>query len=375
METKGAVGGVTWGDQMDAANHSGGAWRKCPQSPSQKWERQPLQAPAIPFLLQDERECREAAHTLYRHVKEMGLSIHQTALQGMWLCHPEANPEVLTCLNNQVLLMIAEYHLIKGSLGSHSVAPVLPEALELILPPLEEYLPGNFQGSRDFRMSDRANTLQIVVWLHRLDLAATYGRSVTTSLEVDRYDMGPLLGYFLALGTSGLIFEEVSLADHRARRKELQQEVKLLIQTWDREMNKERKKSVKRRLDQRRKDLRKVEELLLDQECLMGIRGEHSSVGDEPHPKGGLDTIVEGVTEEAVQDPGTTPPSNTTPEQEAERPMEVEGSQSPITASDDAVFTGTGEMGVEAGMPTLWVHSTPERPEDDGEGASGGNAS
>ena len=144
METKGAVGGVTWGDQMDAADQAGGARRKHPQSPSQKWECQPLQAPAIPFPLQDERECCEAAHTLYRHVGEMGPSTHQTALQGMRLCHWEANLEVLTCLNNQVLLMIAEYHLTKGSLGSHSVTPVLPEVLKLMLPPLEEYLPGNF---------------------------------------------------------------------------------------------------------------------------------------------------------------------------------------------------------------------------------------
>ena len=89
----------------------------------------------------------------------MGLSTHQTALQGMWLCHSEADPEALTCLNNQVLLMIAEYHLTKGSLGSHSVTPVLVRMLESMLPPLEEYLPGNFQGSHDFRVTDQANTL------------------------------------------------------------------------------------------------------------------------------------------------------------------------------------------------------------------------
>ena len=48
-----------------------------------------------------------------------------------------------------------------------------------------------------------------------------------------------------------------------------------------------------------------MEEVLSEQECRMGIRGEHSSVGDEPHPDQGPDVIVEGVTVEAAQDTGT----------------------------------------------------------------------
>ena len=55
--------------------------------------------------------------------------------------------------------------------------------------------------------------------------------------------------------------------------------------------------------------------------------------------------------------------------------MDVDDPQSPITASDDAILTGAGELGVEAEMATLRVDSTPERPEDDGEEASGGDAS
>ena len=55
--------------------------------------------------------------------------------------------------------MIVEYHLTKASLGTHSVTLVLPEVLKSMLPPLDEYLPGEFQGSHDFRVADRANTL------------------------------------------------------------------------------------------------------------------------------------------------------------------------------------------------------------------------
>ena len=50
--------------------------------------------------------------------------------------------------------------------------------------------------------------------------------------------------------------------------------------------------------------------------------------------------------------------------------MDVDNPQSPITASDDAVLSGTGEAGVEE-MATLRVASTPERREDDEGEASG----
>ena len=60
------------------------------------------------------------------------------------------------------------------------------------------------------RIVDQANTLCVAAWLNHLDLTATYGRAVTTSLEVDHYDMGPLLSYFLAPGMTGLTFDDVA---------------------------------------------------------------------------------------------------------------------------------------------------------------------
>ena len=51
--------------------------------------------------------------------------------------------------------------------------------------------------------------------------------------------------------------------------------------------------------------------------------------------------------------------------------MDMDNPQSPITASDDAVLSGTREAGVEAEMATLRVTSTPERCGDDEEEASG----
>ena len=48
------------------------------------------------------------------------------------------------------------------------------EAVGDLLPPLEEYRTGSdFQGTRDVRVLERAKTLRVAVWLHRLDMAAT----------------------------------------------------------------------------------------------------------------------------------------------------------------------------------------------------------
>ena len=120
-----------------------------------------------------------------------------------------------------------------------------------------------------------------------------------------------------------------------------------------------------------------MKQVLSEQERLMGIRGEHSSVGDEPHPDQGPDVIVESVTVEGAPDTGTTLSSDvqgamaTAPGEVMERLMDVDDPQSPITARDDAVLSGTGEAGVEEEMATIRVASTPERCEDDeGEASS-----
>ena len=116
-----------------------------------------------------------------------------TALRGLREGHPELGAEELQRLNNQVLLMIAEYHLMSTNQGTHHVLPVLPEGAARLIPPLEDYLPGSFDGCRDVRVTDRAQILRVAAWLHRLDLHATYGAEITASPQVEDYDIGPLL--------------------------------------------------------------------------------------------------------------------------------------------------------------------------------------
>ena len=92
-----------------------------------------------------------------------------TALRGLRESHPEMGAEELQRLNNQVLLMIAEYHLTSASQGTHRILPVLPEGAARLMPPLDSYLPGSFDGCRDVRVTNRAQILRVAAWLHRLE--------------------------------------------------------------------------------------------------------------------------------------------------------------------------------------------------------------
>ena len=60
------------------------------------------------------------------------------------------------------------------------------------------------------RVKDKAKTLWVAAWLHRLDTAATFRKAATMSLEMARHSMGPLLEYFLVLKTSNLTLQEIA---------------------------------------------------------------------------------------------------------------------------------------------------------------------
>ena len=81
--------------------------------------------PTAPFPLQDREGRLQALQTLYEEAGEHKLASEITALRGLQVIHPEMGADDLQRLNNQVLLMIAEYHLTSASQGTHSIQPVL----------------------------------------------------------------------------------------------------------------------------------------------------------------------------------------------------------------------------------------------------------
>ena len=312
-----------------------------------------------------------------------------TALRGLREGHPEMGAEELQRLNNQVLLMIAEYHLTSASQGTHHILPVLPEGAARLIPPLDDYLPGSFDGCRNVRVTDRAQVLRVTVWLHHLDLHATYGTEIAASPQVEDYDIGPLLEYFLMPKLSDITLEEVatrvaqencwdmeiSLRDLHEERDSLRNEIELLARDRDNEQRRETKKTLKRRLDTHRRELHSNQEHISRLEELLGLEQSW----EPPTGQGRLNVIIEETTEMTVMmadeaESGATPPGGltgdaTVPKRETEQDMETDRPGSPVTPNEDDLLMGAGAADVETGIASLHVDS-PIKPGGDGDAAT-----
>ena len=345
--------------------------------------------PTVPFPLRDHEGRLQAIRTLYEEAGENRPASEMTALRGLREGHPELGAEELQRLNNQVLLMIAEYHLTSASQGTHHVLPVLPDGATRLMPPLDEYLPGSFDGCRNVRVTDRAQILRVAAWLHHLDLCATYGAEIAASPQVEDYDIGPLLEYFLMPKLSDITLREVasrvaqenrrdmeiSLRDLHEERDSLQNEIELLARAQDNEQRREAKKTLKKQLDTSRRELHSNQEHISWLEELLGLEQSR----EPPTGQGRFDVIVEETTETTVMmadeaESGATPPGGLTrdtnaPKRETEQDMETEGPGSPVTPNEDDLLTGAGAADVETGIASLHVDS-PGRPGGDSDTAT-----
>ena len=395
--TAGVQGAVrSMGGTGDSSTWSGRAESREPRttrSSSRKTRRSQSRrrdsSPTVPFPLQEHEGRLQAIRMLYEEAGGNRLASEMTALRGLREGHPELGAEELQRLNNQVLLMIAKYHLTSASQGTHRILPVLPEGAARLIPPLEDYLPGSFDGCRDVRVTDRAQILCVAIWLHRLDLRATYGVEITASPRVEDYDIGPLLEYFLMPKLSDITLGEVasrvaeenrrdmesSLRDLHEERDSLQNEIELFARARDNEQRREAKKTLKKRLDTSRRKLHSNQESISQLEELLGLEQSR----EPPTGQGHLDVIVEGTTEMTVvmadeTESGATPPGGPTgdanaPKRETKQDMETEGLGSPVTPNEDDLLTGAGTADVETGIASLHVDS-PDRPGGDGDTAT-----
>ena len=392
------VQGTAWdmGGAGDSSSRSGRAASREPRTTrSSSWKRRRSQSRrrdsrlTVPFPLQEHEGRLQAIWTLYEEAREHRLASEMTALRGLREGHPEMGAEELQRLNNQVLLMIAEYHLTSASQGTHHVLPVLPEGAAWLIPPLDDYLPGSFDGCHDVRVMDWAQILRVTAWLHCLDLSATYGVEIAASPRVEDYDIGPLLEYFLMPKLSDITLEEVaarvaqencrdmeiSLRDLHKERDSLRNEIELLARARDNEQWRETKKTLKRRLDTRRKELHSNHERISRLEELLGLEQSR----EPPTAQGCLDVIVEETTETTVMtaeeaESGATPPGGptgdaTAPVRETEQDMETEGPGSPVTPNEDDLLTGASTADVEMGIASLHIDS-PAKPGGDGDAAT-----
>ena len=181
MEKGGADDGQSWVEQAEAEDDFK---RDRLTKHRRSQSRRQKDRPTLPFLLQDDGGRCTSTQQLYEHAGQQPPAHHNEATVGITHLHPEVLPCEARSLGNQVLCMIAEYHLTSNAQGSSSLSPVFLEAVRDLLPPIENYIGGGtFQGTRDMRVVERTKTLQIATWLHRLDMVAEGDEIASQTLE------------------------------------------------------------------------------------------------------------------------------------------------------------------------------------------------
>ena len=296
-------------------------------------------------------------------------------------------------LGNQVICMIAEYHLTGSARGPSSLSPILLEEAATLLPPIKDYVPGiTFEGTRDVRVMDHARTLRVAAWLHQLDMAAGGDGMASETLEASRHSQGPLLESFLTPMMSNLTFQEVvdcvvyenqhnaerSLHNLRAHCARTHKELDDLTKAHGEESDKSSQKRIKKEIDMRRKDLESLRERISYHELhLRQDPSEDNTPSDDSLFSHGAQ--AEMATASGVNDTpsesATTQASDPPPAEGQTHAMEVDDEgirsrpASPASPADDDLLMGGGAIGVEADLAHLTV-SSPRSPNGEGEEAS-----
>ena len=241
---------------------------------------------------------------------------------------------------------------------------------------------GDFQRNRNLRVLERAKTLLVAVWLHRLDLATTGDGEASYSLEITWHGRGPLVGFLLAPQASSLMFEEVVdqvLVENRYKiessldniwglQAQLQRELDDLSQAHEGELEKSAWKMMKRDMERRWRDLKDLKSTISQYKSRLG-GAQVQSEGGLAHDDGPSNSEAEGTmatTPVADDTPAVsaTPESLTSPPGEEQiHSMEVDDGDdsqipaSPISHREDEHLTGGGAVGVEGEMANLMVSS------------------
>ena len=283
--------------------------------------------------------------------------------------------------------MIAEYHLTDLTQGMSSISPVLLEVARDLLPPVQDHLAGGeFQGTRDVRVMERAKTLRIAAWLHHLDMAADRDETASLSLEAAQHGRGPLLELLLAPMMSSLTFTEVvecvlaenwhrvksSLDDLQGCHAQLQGELGDLIESHRRESLKSSRKRIKKEIDLRQKDLESLSIAISQHESSLG-RGRDqpeetttSDDGSSDHCARDAEEAAMAITPVADNAPPVSAMTHSPDPPPVEKPthsMEVDDGNdgqcpaSPVSPGEDDLLTGGGAAGVEGEMTNLKVSS------------------
>ena len=387
METGGAGDGQSWANRAEAsakAEFQQARPPKHPRSQSRKWEV----VPTLPFPLQDSKGRHASVMKLYDHAAEQPPPPDGVAGEAIRHLHTHMLPRDARHLGNQVVCMIAEYHLTSSTRVSLTQSPILPEAAKPLLPNLKSYVPNiSFEGLRDVRVVDCAKALWVAVWLHRLDMSVRGDKVASESLDASRHCLGHLLESFLVPATHGLSFREVVTrclyknrrdAQHRlddlvAHRNRVHEELDGLMEAHREAMGATQRRA-KKDMDLRRCDLESLKAHISFVESHLQEGSPERDVQDDlPHRNAETEMSPEARADDAPSESATAPvpgsPPNEDPTMEVDEGAVGLPPTSPVSRDDDDLLSGNVAAGVEAVLAHLTV-SSPSGQEVEGEEAS-----
>ena len=388
METGGVGDGQTWAKQVETSVEAKFQWARPPKHPvPNQGDGRQGQDFSFPFWM---RRGGSPPLRNYKYAGEQPSPWDDVAGRAIRHLHPEILPRDAQRLGNQVSCMIAEYHLTSSARVSKTMCPVLPEAAKLLLPAIKTYVSNiSFEGTRDMRVLDCARTLQVAVWLHRLDMAVGGDQLASEALDVSRHCLGHFLESFLTLTTHDLMFREVVTcclyenrrdAEHRLNdlvkhRNRIREELNDLVEAH-RDASGSSRRRMKKEIDLQHKELEGLKGRISHEESYL-----QEDVPEQDAPKGGdaLDQCAEVVmppssgVNNAPSEGAVAPVSSSPPDEDCA--MEVdEGAvspppTSPVSQEDDDLLDENGAVEVEAGLAHLMV-SSPSGQVREGEDAS-----
>ena len=389
METGGVGDGQSWPEQVEAGLEVEFQQNR-PVKHRQSLSRKREARPTLPFPLQDTEGRLTSVLRLYEHAGEQPVPRDDVAGRGIMHLHPQVLPREARHLGNQVICMIAEYHLTSSAWVSSSLCPVLPEAAKRLLPPIKSYVPRvTFEGTRDVRVLDRAMTLQVAAWLHQLDMSIGGDEMASETLEALWHSLGPLLKSFLAPTMSNLTFQEVvdwvlhkkgcdaqhRLDDLRGCCAHICQELDDLTQAH-RESEKSSQKRIKKEIDMRRKDLESLKGCISEYESHLepDTPGDNTPDSDDLLNQGVEAEMATALgADDAPSESAMAPASDSPPTEGHAMEVDEEGvvspPASPVSHEDDDLLAGSDTIGVEAGLAHLTV-SSPRGQDGEGEEVS-----
>ena len=387
METGRAGDGRSWADQVEASTETElqqARPPKYPHSQSRRWEAVPM----LPFPFLDLEGRHASVMKLYDYTVEQMPLPDGVAGDTIRHLHTHLLPREARSLGNQVVCMIAEYHLTSSTRVSSTQSPILPEAAKPLLPNLKSYVPNiSFEGSRGVRVVDRAKALRVAVWLHRLDMSVRGDELALETLDASRHCLGRLLESFLVPPTHGLSFREVVAQCLYENRHDSQRWLDDLVMRCDRvreeldsltEVHRvaqgAARKWVKKDMDLRRHDLKTLKALISYEESHLREGSPERDVQDDSsHEDAETEMSPEAGADDAPPESALAPVPGSPPREDPA--MEVdEGAvgpppTSPISRDDDELLSGNVAAGVEVGLAHFTV-SSPSGQEMEGEEAS-----